>query len=529
MKGAAVSGQQSAVSPGEAAAGTIAPASCAAVSRIDEAAQPPLTPSGHQVITPSPHQPPPPLPTDRLEPLHAWGMTARSLSYVYRPSTPEGVFEVFETARSHGRSVALRGAGCSYGDASLNAEQIVLDLSRMNRVLEWDPGTGLIRVEPGVTIRQLWQYAIEDGWWPPVVPGTMFVTLGGAAAMNVHGKNNFRVGPLGEHLLEFELLLPSGEIVRCDREQNADLFHAAIGGFGMLGCFTSLTLRMKRIYSGLISVEAISTGSVAEMIRQFEARLETEDYLVGWIDATAAGRAAGRGLIHAARHLAPGEDPNPAQTLRVLHQELPEEFFGLIPRSWMWRLMRPFVNNAGMRLVNAAKYHAGRQEARRGCHLQSHAAFNFLLDYVPGWKLAYRPIGLIQYQAFVPAAAAAETMDRLMALSREAGLPAYLAVFKRHRPDDFLMSYAVDGYSLALDYRVTPGNRARVWDLAHRLDEVVIAAGGRFYFAKDSTLRRGSAGRFLPPERLEAFLALKRRCDPDHLLQTELYRRVFDP
>ena len=112
-------------------------------------------------------------------------------------------------------------------------------------------------------------------------------------------------------------------------------------------------------------------------------------------------------------------------------------------------------------------------------------------------------------------------------MSRAAGLPPYLAVFKRHRPDDFLMSYAVDGYSLALDYRVTPANRERVWELAHRMDEVVLEAGGRFYFAKDSTLQRGSVERFLSPERREAFMALKRRCDPESLLQTELYRRLF--
>jgi decaprenylphospho-beta-D-ribofuranose 2-oxidase len=454
-------------------------------------------------------------------------MTARSMSYVYRPSTADGVREVFEEAQRSGRSVALRGAGRSYGDASLNAENIVLDLTRMNRILDWDPQAGLLRVEPGVTIAQLWRYTIEDGWWPPVVPGTMFVTLGGAASMNVHGKNNYRVGPWGDHILEFELLLPSGETVRCSRDENSDVFHAAIGGFGMLGCFTSLTLQMKRIYSGMLSVEAISTRSLPEMVGVFEERLDTTDYLVGWIDALASGRGAGRGLIHAARHLAPGEDVNPAQTLRVAHQELPETLLGVFPKSGLWRLMRPFVNNPGMRLINALKYVAGQREAAKGPHRESHAAFNFLLDYIPGWKLAYRPLGLIQYQSFIPEAHAAGAMERLLAMSREAGLPPYLAVFKRHRADDFLLSYAVDGYSLALDYRVTPANRDRVWELAHRMDEVVLASGGRFYFAKDSTLERSSVERYLCPERREAFLALKRRCDPDDLLQTELYRRLF--
>src|SRR5205085_4738619 len=157
----------------------------------------------------------------------------------------EGVHALFETARRHGRSVALRGGGRSYGDASLNRENLVLDLTRMNRILEWDPGTGVIRLEPGVTIRQLWQYAIEDGWWPPVVPGTMYPTLGGCLGMNIHGKNNFKAGPIGDHVLEFEFLTPAGERITASPTNNSDFFYAAIGSFGMLGCFTSITMQMK--------------------------------------------------------------------------------------------------------------------------------------------------------------------------------------------------------------------------------------------------------------------------------------------
>src|SRR5207244_2705202 len=188
-----------------------------------------------------------------------WGGATSAMSWVYRPTTVDGLRDALTLARAEGRNVGLRGAGQSYGDASTNAENLCLDTSRMNRILEWDPSSGRVRAEPGVTIRQLWQYTIEDGWWPPVVSGTMAVTLGGAAAMNIHGKNNYRVGPIGDHLLEFELLLPSGEVLRCDREQNRELFFAAIGGFGMVGCFTSLTLQVKRAHSGFLSVEAMST------------------------------------------------------------------------------------------------------------------------------------------------------------------------------------------------------------------------------------------------------------------------------
>jgi decaprenylphospho-beta-D-ribofuranose 2-oxidase len=313
---------------------------------------------------------------------------------------------------------------------------------------------------------------------------------------------------------------------RCSRTENPDLFHAAIGGFGMLGCFLRITLELKRVYSGLLSVEPISSGSFSEMFCVFEERMDSADYLVGWVDCFAAGRQTGRGLVHQANYLAPGEDPAPAQTLRVENQELPDTFLGVLPKSAMWRVMKPFVNNSGVRLVNAAKYHLARRHSGHAMR-QSHAAFAFLLDYVPNWKLAYKPGGLIQYQSFIPAAHAEEVFRTQLELSQRRGLAPYLGVLKRHRPDAFLMTHAVDGYSLALDYKVTERTRERVWALAAEMDRIVLQAGGRFYYAKDSTLSRSSLHCYLEEERVRKFLALKSAVDPDSLLQTNLYRRIF--
>ena len=185
------------------------------------------------------------LPSDRLEDLYGWGLSVSGAGYVFRPSTVDGVREVFQLARKSGRTVGFRGAGRSYGDAALNSENIVLNLTRMSRILEWDPKSGVIVVEPGVTIADLWQYILSDGWWPPVVPGTMFPTIGGCASMNIHGKNNFAVGTIGDHILSFDLLTPAGDLVFCSRDENPDIFYAAIGGFGMLGCFVRITMQME--------------------------------------------------------------------------------------------------------------------------------------------------------------------------------------------------------------------------------------------------------------------------------------------
>lgn len=469
------------------------------------------------------------LPRERMERVSAWGMNTHTLGYVWRPSTVEGIREVFAAAREAGRTVALRGTGCSYGDASLGREEVVLDITRMNRILEWDPVKGIAVCEPGVTIKQLWQYTLGDGWWPYVVSGTMFPTLAGAAAMNIHGKNNFRVGTIGEHILEFDIMLPTGESKTCNREQNTELFHAAIGGFGMLGVFTKITIELKKVYSGHLKVTPLGVRNWRHMFELFEQHLPDSDYLVGWVDCFGSGEGAGRGQIHRADYLKPGEDPIPAQTLQVPHQELPDTMFGLLPKSVMWKFIKPLTNNLGMRAVNFTKYLSSVTLTEGKVHEVTHAGFAFLLDYVPNWKFAYLPDGLIQYQTFIPKETAEACFTEQIELCQKRGIVPYLGVFKRHKPDPFLMTHAVDGYSLALDFKVTKKNRAALWALCAELDALVLAAGGRFYFAKDITLHPSRLQEYLAEPRVQKFLALKQQCDPEGLLQTDLYRRIFAP
>lgn len=467
-----------------------------------------------------------PLAIERLERIEAWGGASSSLCYSYRPTTVDELRGVLALAHERGISLGMRGAGYSYGDAPLNAERLLVSLEAMNRILEWDPETGIVTVEPGVTVEQLWRHVIGDGWWPSVVPGTMFPTIGGCLGMNVHGKNNWHAGTLGDNTLSFEALLPTGRLVRCTPESNRDLFYGMIGGLGLLGCFTRMTLQMQPIYSGLLRVRALAEPNLAALVDRMEALRDEAEYLVGWIDGFAGGRSLGRGQIHTADYLGPAEDENPAATLSVEGQDLPERFFGLVPKSILWRFMRPFMNNFGVAFINRGRYWSARLQ---GDHVfrQSLAEFNFLLDYVPNWKRAYQPQGLIQFQCFLPTEETIAAIDELLRLSQEARLPTYLGVIKRHRPDSFLLSHAVDGYSLAMDFRVRSNNRSRLAAMLHQFEETVLRAGGRFYFAKDSALQSETARQFLGEATLAQFRQLKRRCDPQGLLQSNLARRVL--
>ncbi len=454
-----------------------------------------------------------------------FGRAVKAASRCLEPRDAGELAAMMRRASEEGVPIALRGSGRSYGDAALSDGGVVIDVRKMNRALSWDPREGLLTAESGLTIEGVWRRVLPDHYWPHVVPGTMFPTLAGSLSMNIHGKNNFRQGSFGEHVAWFELVTPAGEVLRCDRESNADLFHAAIGGFGVLGAITKVALRVKPVESGLLRVEPLVTRDLDEMFDVFGERLPVSDYLVGWVDCLAGGAALGRGQIHQANYLSADETPDVEASFYTENQTLPTTIFGF-PKSALWRFMRPFINDLGTRLVNSAKYLASRLTHQKP-FLQSHVAFAFLLDYVPNWRLSYGPGGLIQYQIFVPKETARETMKAVLAHCQRRGLPSYLGVFKRHRPDPFLLTHALDGYSLAMDFRVTRSNRDRLWAMTRELTDLVLDAGGKFYFAKDSVLRPGDARRAFGDDRLERFFALRDRVDPAGILGTDLARRVF--
>jgi decaprenylphospho-beta-D-ribofuranose 2-oxidase len=459
------------------------------------------------------------------EKVEGWGMTHHCYSPVFRPTTEAEIQGILQFASTQKIKVLFRGGGCSYGDANINNDGIIIDMTQYNQILSWDQETGLLKAQSGVTIKQLWEFSIEKGYWPPVVSGTMHPTLGGALAMNIHGKNNYAVGTIGEHVLQFTFLTVTGQIFICSREDHSELFYAAIGGFGMLGVILEVTIQMKRIYSGKMIVTPVLTNNLEEMINYFEKEYKTSDYLVGWVDSFATGEALGRGLIHKADHIPKGQDKDFPENTKLSKQNLPNRLFGIIPKSMMWLFLFPFTNNLGMRFVNYVKFTIGKFQKK--AYTQGHAEFAFLLDYVPNWKFVYKPGSMIQYQVFVPRQNGFKAINEILILCQKRGIISYLSVFKKHRPDKYLMTYSLDGYSLAMDFPVTEKNKEALWNLAYEMDEIVMNNRGKFYLAKDSTLRPFVAKNTFSEEVIKTFQSLKKRFDPQNILQSDQYKRIF--
>ncbi|HEY7834380.1 MAG TPA: hypothetical protein VIG30_12465, partial [Ktedonobacterales bacterium] len=315
----------------------------------------------------------------------------------------------------------------------------------------------------------------------------------------------------------------------CSRDEHADLFHAAIGGWGLLGCFTSLTLRMRHVSSGLVHVTQTAHPTLEALLAAVEAGTARATHLVGWMDTGARGSALGRGLLKAMREPDPGEDPDPAATLDPARQAPSGRILGVLPATWLPTLARPIATPLGIRLANLGQWWRGNLPGAARPHYERYVPANFMLNFIPNFKQIYRPGGLIQHQTFAPRAAASALFRAVLERSQRAGLEPSLAVLKKHRPSPFLLNYLPDGYSLALDYAVPRGKEAATLALLGELNALVADAGGSFFLAKDSTLAPDDFRRAFPNEALAEFRALKQRYDPGELLQTDIYRRVIRP
>ncbi|MBP8137045.1 MAG: FAD-binding oxidoreductase [Candidatus Eisenbacteria bacterium] len=456
--------------------------------------------------------------------LDGFGISARAASRWVQPRSVDELANIIRRAADEDLKITFRGNGRSYGDAALNAGQLVVDNRGMTRVLSFDRERGTIELEPGATIETMWRTGVPAGYWPHVVPGTMFPTMGGCVAMNIHGKNCFKAGPYGDHVQELDLLTASGELKTLSREQDPELFRATIAGLGLLGAVTRVKLGMKKIESGRVKVRPITTPNLNAMFDCFVERMPQSDYLVGWIDCFAGGSGLGRGLVHQANYLSAAEDPAGRALLDNDKQVLPPKIMG-VPRSILWRVMKLMTNDPGMKFVNAVKYMLPETFDSSGTFTNTHVAFAFLLDSVPNWRNAYGDSGFIQYQMFVPDSTARAAMAEALEHCRKQGVVSYLGVFKRHKPDEFLLSHGLDGWSLALDFAVTPGNAQKLFAVTRDLTKIVLDAGGVFYPAKDAVVDADSFARAYG-DRLTRFLDIKHRVDPQSVFQNDQARRL---
>jgi FAD/FMN-containing dehydrogenase len=449
-----------------------------------------------------------------------WSRTERSSCLLYKPRDSAEIMQVVSAARSHGLSVIPHGAGHSYTDAAFNTHGVVIDVTGMRQILAWDPELGIMRVEPGVTLRDVIRLALPDGWWPPVTPSTTEATVGGCVAMNVTGKNAWKIGSFGEHVLSLSVQLMSGQALHLSPTNRPELFRAMVGSAGLLGIITSITLQLQPITSGNVDVVMRPADALSEIFAIFQEE-QSADLLEGLVDGFAGGTHLGRGIVTCMMY----RDGNDRASLRFPASHVPDELSQGVAR-YAGMICRPAVKH-GMHLVNTVMYEwSTRRDRAKVRHRPLFQSAFYPLAAFAGYH-AILPHGIESLQAFVPRPHAEAIFKEILRYSQERGFMPLWSVVKEHRPDPFLLSYQLDGFSLETYYQIVPQTLPILQKMLRELMDLVIAAGGRFYLAKDGLLTPPRYRASMGDATVDAFLQLKRRYDPDQLLQSDLFHRVF--
>lgn len=379
-----------------------------------------------------------------------------------------------------------RGLGRSYGDSALSAN--ILDTRALNHLLEFDESNGVVRCQAGASLADLLDVFVPRGWFLPVTPGTCFVTVGGAIASDVHGKNHHVDGCFSAHVRCLKLMLASGDVVTCSNSENAELFRATCGGMGLTGIVLEACIQLRPISSALINETTLKAANIEEALSLFEQSADST-YSVAWIDCLQRGAGLGRSLIMLGEHATQGELIASSKKQLTMPMDMP----GFL------------LNRFSITAFNAIYYRRIRaQRQQRVVHYQP---YFYPLDSILHWNRLYGKRGFVQYQFVIPKAAGAPAMRDILQRISRSGRGSFLAVLKVFgKKNDNYLSFPCEGYTLALDFKLEDG----VLELLDELDRQVLDYGGRVYLTKDARMSEATFKQSYP--QWEQFQQVRESC-----------------
>ena len=400
-----------------------------------------------------------------------WGMYPSTRARVWEPGDEQNVLEV---AQQMQRGIA-RGNGRCYGD-SANADAVFSTLA-LDKLLAFNPDTGLLVAQAGVLLADVLEVFLPRGWFLPVTPGTKFITLGGAIAADVHGKNHHLEGTFYNHTEWLDLLLGDGSIRRCSRQENSELFEATFGAMGLTGVVIRAAFRLKPVESAWIRFESERATNLDAILDAFE-RSAHWTYSMAWIDCLAKGKQLGRSILMRGEHA----------TAQEMQAARPGQNPLIVPAKLKLNIPFPFpgfvLNPLTIRAFNWQMYHRHPTGLRK--RWLDYDSFFYPLDAIHHWNRMYGKRGFTQYQFVLPRASSREGLQDILTTIAQSGQGSFLAVLKLFGPGRGWLSFPQEGYTLALDFPLKPA----LFPLLNKLDERVAHYGGRLYLAKDVRMPR---------------------------------------
>ncbi len=368
-------------------------------------------------------------------------------------------------------SLIPRGLGRSYGDSSLNTD--VISTLKLNRILAFEEKEGIVRGESGVSFKEILDIFVPRGWFLPVTPGTKFVTVGGAIASDVHGKNHHKEGTFSDHLISMDIMLPDGEIVTCSKTSNSDIFKATCGGMGLTGVILNATFKLKKIESAYIKQKTIKAKDLEEIMDLFEKHNDST-YSVAWIDCLGKSKGLCRGILMLGEHATLEDIKNLDISKNPLI--LKEKKRLNIPFSFPNFALNKLVVR-GYNFLYYSKYPDGVHES-----IVDYDAFFCHLDSIHNWNRIYGARGFTQYQFVLPKDASKEGLEKILTAVSNSNMGLFLAVLKLFgKGNNNLLSFPMEGYTLTMDFPINP----RLFSFLNKLDKIVLDYAGRLYLTKD--------------------------------------------
>ncbi len=395
-----------------------------------------------------------------------WGNYPKIDASVYSGSFAEE----FQITLSKSGKFICRGNGRSYGDASLHTD--IIAMTSYSRFIDFDSEKGILNCQSGVLLSEILEVIIPKGFFLPVTPGTKFITLGGAVAANVHGKNHHSEGSFSSHVLGLKLMGGDGSVVHCSPNENSSLFWETFGAMGLTGIILEVSIQLKKIQTSQIKVESLKAKNFIQAMELFEES-QTWTYSVAWIDCLSKGKQLGRSILMRGEHAKLDEIPSEKGTLKTTQKRnlnVPFNFPGFT------------LNKYTIKGFNAVYY--GRQRKKESSFFQAYNDFFYPLDFIYNWNRMYGSRGFTQYQCAIPLEYSESGLKEILELLSRKGKGSFLAVLKRFGKKDPLAvnSFPMEGYTLALDFKIDNETVA----LTKQLDEIVKKYHGRLYLAKDS-------------------------------------------
>lgn len=441
--------------------------------------------------------------------LAGWGRTVPTGADVVLPAVVDDVAGALANAGPRG--IVARGLGRSYGDAAQNAGGAVVDMTSLDSAAAADWDAGIVKVDAGLGLDKLMELVIPHGWFPAVLPGTRNVTVGGAIAADIHGKNHHFDGSFCDHVVSFDLLTPSGTYRDVSATTNPEVFWATAGGMGLTGIVTQATLRLARIETAYMTVTTQRIPHLDELMALMEATDADHRYAVAWFDSLATGTHLGRGILMHGEH-ARLDELDPARRRRPLDYSAPE-------RVQVPPLPAGVVNRLSIGAFNWLWYTKSPRKPRTA--IESVPAYFHPLDGVTDWNRLYGPRGFLQYQFVVPFGAE-DTVRYAVERLAGGGAASPVTVLKRFGGANAgMLSFPMEGWTLTLD--IPTGTRGLA-ALLDELDQHVLAAGGRIYLAKDSRVDADVLAAMYPT--LPRWRDVRAKLDPDGVMRSDLARRL---